>query len=447
MTTIGYLLLTAALLCSLLYIPISATIRPLSGPDAMEFAGLIFLSLARWIVLLGAVTIAAARGGFPWIHPSRGVQWLAALLFLGASGGLEFWSLDAATSGWYGREARPWVGAFAVVVPLIILLLTAAALSNGPRFSFRPSTLRMFAVGTILLMTLGVVVIGAKSHAGARERRAWAAEAEQERARARDEKLAAFRALGPASPLREWLPWTSESDDEIRDAAVVSIRARPRLIDEVAEILHSDDPLPGLRWLWLWTPDPPESLAGPVCDAAKALPDLARRRYDDEDPSNDSGVATACEALVVIADEFPGKEPEFRRSFEAIRAFLQSRALPEEQMSYDPTYRARAMLQYWFDRHPDTPTDSEAKVNEGASGTAKEHDHQEHQNQHSRLEDRPGPRAFAQDPADHRRRTLAGHTQRHQHGPELEEHPDRQRQARARRKTPLRAAPECSQLP
>ncbi len=352
MTILGYTLLAIALLCTVLYVPIATTIRPVSGPDGMGLIALFILTLGRWILLAVAVTIAATRGGFSWIHPGHGVQWIAVMFLLTASGGMELWSLDAATSGWYGREARPWVGAFAVVVPLVIVLLAAAALSRGPTALAGPSALRVAAGGAVLFMVLGAVVLGVRKNAAANERRAYLAEREKEEVRAQNEKLAAFRALGPASSLRDWLPWTSDSEDEIRTAAVDSIRARPRLFEEVAEILRSDDPLPALRWLWLWTPHPPASYARPVYDAAVALPNWARRLYDDEDKTNDSDVSTACEALVVIADAFRETDLDFRRPFEAMRAFLQSRALPEEQMSYDHTYQARAMLQYWFDRHP-----------------------------------------------------------------------------------------------
>lgn len=352
MTILGYVFLALALLCTVLYVPIAATIRPVSGPDGMGLIVLLILSLARWILLAAAVTIAATRGRFSWVHPSHGVQWFSLMFLLTASGGMELWSLDAATSGWFGREARPWVGAFAVAVPLVIVLLAASALSREPTALAGPSAHRVAAAGAVLLMVVGAVVLGVKNNAGAKERRAYLAERQSEEERARNEKLAAFRALGATSPLRDWLSYTSESDDEIRNEAVESIRARPRLLEEVSEILQSDDPLPALRWLWLWTPRPPASYARPVYDAAVTLPDWARRIYDDEDKTNDSDVSTACEALVVIAGAFQETDLDFRRPFEAIRAFLQSRALPEEQMSYDHTYQARAMLQYWFDRHP-----------------------------------------------------------------------------------------------
>jgi len=37
---------------------------------------------------------------------------------------------------------------------------------------------------------------------------------------------------------------------------------------------------------------------------------------------------------VVVADEIKGSGLDFRKPFEEMRAFLDSRALPEEQMSY-----------------------------------------------------------------------------------------------------------------
>jgi len=351
MTFAGIALLLLALGMTFLYIPVATTIRPVSGPDAMGLIGPIFLSGARALCLAAAIAIAASRGGFAWVHASRGAQWLALTALLAGSVALELWALAAAT-GSYGVPARAWVTAFAVVSPLAILLLTAAGLDRSGRWDIGTLTIRGAVAALVLLMLIGSAALGWKDREAARHRRAHVAVLEAEAQQVREAKLSAFRALGPGTPLREWLPFTAEPEDELRDAAVAAIRSRPSLDADLAEILRSDEPLPALRWLWLWSHDASATLARPMHDAALGLPEWAKRRYDDADPANDGDVSTACEALVVVVDRFAGLGVDFRPPIEALAAFLASRALPEEQMSYDPTYRARAMLQYWFDRHP-----------------------------------------------------------------------------------------------
>lgn len=350
MTIVSYVMLAFALLATILFVPISATIRPLSGPDAMELAGLFFLSMARALALALALSVAAVHGGFAWIHPNRGVQWLAVMAALIAVAGMELWSVTAATS-WYGTAARPSVAAFAVVAPLLLLLLALSALDRGRSVPVSAASLRWAAGALVLLLMAGGLDLGFKNRAVTLERRVYAAAQAAEERRVHEEKLSAVRALGPASPLRSWLPYTADSDDEIREAVLDSIRARPKLNQELAEILRSEDPLPALRWLWLWSQDRPEALAHALHDAAAGLPAWAGRRLDDENSMNDPEVGTACEALVVLVDEFEGFGLDFRKPLEALAAFLDSRALPEEQMSYDRTYQARSMLRYWFDAH------------------------------------------------------------------------------------------------
>jgi hypothetical protein len=273
---------------------------------------------------------------------------------------MELWSLSAAAS-WYGRAARPWVAAFAVVAPLLLVLLAGTALDHGRRIAVSTSTLRGIAAFWVLLLAAGALVLGLKNRVVSLERRAYVSAREAEEQQAYQEKLSAFQALRIESPLRSWLAYTEDPADEIRSAAVDSIRGRPGLHQELAEILRSDEPLPALRWLWLWSPDRPEALARALHDAASGLPEWARRRFDDVDTANDADVGTACEARVVLVDGFRDSGLDFRPPIEALSAFLNSRALPEEQMSYDRTYQARSMLQYWFNAHvADAPPDAPA---------------------------------------------------------------------------------------
>lgn len=351
MTIILAVVLALAFLMTLLFIPITVDIRPLSGPDAMGLAGVFFLALARALCILLVLSLVAARGGFAWIHPGRGVQAVVMLCALGCVVAMEIWAIDAAT-GWYGRAARGWVASFSLIAPTILILLAAAGLDRGRNLAVGTPAYRGAGAVVILLLVAGCADLARRNRVVARERRAHVAAMEAEQQRARDEKRAALHALDRNSPLQAWIAFTNDSDDDVREAAVDSIRTRPRLREELAAVLRGPDPLPALRWLWLWSHDRPAELAPALHDAAMRLPDWARDRYDDSERVNDGDVSTACEALVVLAEEFEVHGVDYREPIEKLAAFLNSRALPEDQLGSDPTYQARAMVQYWFNRHP-----------------------------------------------------------------------------------------------
>jgi hypothetical protein len=350
MTIVCGLLLALAMLMTLLFIPVAADVRPVSGADAMGLVTVLFLSAGRALCLLVVLLILSTRGGFAWLHPSKALQATLLLVVLGAGLAMEIWSLDAAT-GWYGRAAKPWVFTFSILLPMVLILFAAAALDRGRHFTAGAPLFRGAGILMVLLLVAGFADLSRRSRVVARERAAHAAELEAEAARAHSDKLAALRALNETSPLEAWIDFTNDSDDEVRESAVASIKARPTLHEDLAAILRSPEPLPAMRWLWLWSHDRPAELAHALHDAAVGLPEWARRRYDDGDPVNDGDVSTACEALVVLADEFQGHGVDFRAPIEALSAFLNSRALPEDQLGSDPTYQARSMLQYWFDKH------------------------------------------------------------------------------------------------
>ncbi|MDM7915516.1 MAG: hypothetical protein QUU85_09680, partial [Candidatus Eisenbacteria bacterium] len=186
---------------------------------------------------------------------------------------------------------------------------------------------------------------------GAREKREALAQRAAEETRVRDEGIAAFRGLDPNAPLRDWLPYTSDSIEEIREGAVAAIRSRPRLDEDLAEILRSAEPLPALRYISQWYRNPPASLAGPVSDAISSLPDWVRRRLDDSDDSNNYEIGNACDACLAIVDDFHDPRLDFRPGIERLVAYLDSRALPPERISYDSTHLARSTLHAWLDAH------------------------------------------------------------------------------------------------
>lgn len=351
MTILCAVALALALLMTLLFIPVALEIRPVSGPDSMGLASVFFLSWARILCLTFVLVVVSARGGSAWLHPSRAVQAILLLLAAGAVAAMEVWSLDAAT-GWYGRAARPWVVSFSVIAPSIMIFLAAAALDSGGKLGLSVAVLRGAGVVLVVLLLAGSVDLARKSRSVASERRERAAVMEAEARALQTAKLAAFQALDGESRLEAWLAYTNDSDEGIRTAAVDSIRVRPRLREELAAILRGPDPLPALRWLWLWSQDRPVELAHALHAAAAGLPGWARARLDDDDAANDGDVGTACEALVVLAEAFEVHGVDYRQPIEALAAFLRSRALPEERLGEDRTYQARSMLQYWFDRHP-----------------------------------------------------------------------------------------------
>ena len=123
-----------------------------------------------------------------------------------------------------------------------------------------------------------------------------------------------------------------------------------------------------LRFLWLWMPDPPASLADPIHEAIAGLPAWAERHItaragaapvgangetgapDDLPRERPVELSDMAQAAIVLADKYAQSGLDFVTPIRAFDEVLTRHALPEEQLGSDITYQPRSYLETWLER-------------------------------------------------------------------------------------------------
>jgi hypothetical protein len=181
-------------------------------------------------------------------------------------------------------------------------------------------------------------------------------------------RLAAVAAMGPHTPLGEWLPWLDSNDHEVQERALNAVRARPTLNADLTQMLRGPDAVRALRFIWLWMPEARLELAAPVRDAIAAMPAWATSFLDaphrpvqelNEDPAVPPAraidLSTACESVVAVATYYDKSGVDLAGPMRALYETVQARALPEERYAEDWTYQCRGYLKSWLDEHTKQP--------------------------------------------------------------------------------------------
>lgn len=355
---------TLLVLATLLALPIAVMVaeaRAVYGADAMGLFIFPATQVPQWAALIGVVLIVAQRGQLEWLHASRPVQaavggtWLALLGVVAVLVGFMAY-------GPHTDVFKPWAFILAVVMPLVVIVALAVHVNGSA--SPAPMAWRIGAICLSLVVVWGAFSMWRVELADERESAAVAARVDAEQARWMAEQHRKLAALSPTAPLQEWLPWLNVSQEELRNPALAAVRARPTLERDLAEMLRSNDAPRALRFLWLWMPRPPASLAAPTRDAIAALPVWAERFFatpprqppsDAPDgmpavfpPDEPVDLSDMAQAAIVLADAYRATNLDFVLPIRAFAVTLQRHALPPADLGTDVTYQARAFLDTWL---------------------------------------------------------------------------------------------------
>lgn len=367
MTLLANALLALAALLTALVALLVAEARHVGGADAMGLVVVPMLLGPRWLALASATGIAARRAALDWIHPSPAVQATVAIPWLALAGLASFSSVIVA-HGPHSAAFKPLAFALAVVVPAAVTAGAAIALNGAPSARSSPATWRLAAGALSLAVGAGALAMGRVEWSDARETRAAQVAADEARQAWLAEQHRTLQALSPQAPLREWLPWLNVSPVELQQRALDVVRARPTLEQDVAEMLRGDEAPLALRFMWLWMPDSPASLAEPARAAIARLPGWAEgylsqpptppdtadpdHLRDEFPPRHPVDLSDMAQAAIVIADRYRASGLDFVTPVRAFADVLARHALPEERLGEDVTYQPRAYLDTWLrDRH------------------------------------------------------------------------------------------------
>lgn len=355
-------LLIIAGLCTMLMVPVVVDLRRVSGADAMGLLTVFAVMAPRFAALAAAIAIAAARGGFPWLGTSRGVQAALGLGFHTLAGLASLASVAAAV-GPDSEAVKAWAYVFAIGFPAATIVAVAMTLGREPA-SIPAVAWRGAGIVLVAVLGAGGWTMWRVDQARQTDTEAQVAAMQAERDQVHARRLAALAAMSPQAPLGAWLPWIDSSDDEVRTRALDAVRARPALGAELAEMLRGPEAVRALRFIWLWMPDARPELADPVRDAFAAMPVWAEHVLDsppspgqarDEEQAPPEprviDLSSACESAVAVATYYRNSGVDFSPAFTELLTRLEARALPAEQYAEDPTRDCRDFLRVWLDTH------------------------------------------------------------------------------------------------
>jgi hypothetical protein len=238
-----------AILAGLLYAAELAIIRDASSGygagDSLDAAFVAVFAVALWIVLAGLMLVAFKNGKMPeWVA-------IAALVLLPLSG-----RASVTAAGIYATN-HDWTWIVPVLAPPVIVVyalwirIPALVAALSEQFA---SALAGAALVALIAASAWASYLDELA-APARQEKLQAAYKEQ---LALDEKIAAedrardearFAALGPDSPLRDYLEYVNSSDDRVPLAMEGARHARSRQADAVA-LLGEPEGLIKMREMW-----------------------------------------------------------------------------------------------------------------------------------------------------------------------------------------------------
>jgi len=213
--------------------------------DALAEAFVALLAIALWIVLAALMLVAFKNGRMP--------AWAAvgALVLLPLSGYASVTTVDLYTR--YGG----WPFIVPVLLPPVIVIY-ALCIRIPALAEALPETLSSVLAGFAIAALIAASIWASYLDELAAPARNEALQAAYDKMRAEQEKVAAedrardeakFAALGPGSPLRDYLEYLNGSDPRARQAMEGARHARSRQVDAVT-LLGERDRLVDLREYW-----------------------------------------------------------------------------------------------------------------------------------------------------------------------------------------------------
>jgi hypothetical protein len=352
MTIVCNILIGLAVLITILLFVLKADAGRMAGPDKGGEIVLFIIMGARWLLVAVVLAWCALAGRFDWIGGSTGTRVLVVLathLGIGFISGLAMAAALSQVAGVRlgGASAIGWAG-----LPILVMLIALAA-ADG-RVLGREGGVRWLqaalgaigAAGWLLAGALWVTTSIQTSRQRAESRAAMQAESDAQQsaweAKQREEE-AALEVMDRSLPLDQWIVMTHpQYSERHQERAAELIAQRPRLVEELTEMLGRDDPMQReyandfIRRL----KPPPRDLTPALARAQRMLAELLIEAVEGrtEQPRHALGMSSS----TLLTAEGMGDPAELR---EGLRALLEViRRLPDSQSQRDLIARYEAFL-------------------------------------------------------------------------------------------------------
>ncbi len=305
----------------------------------------------RWFCLALALAAGLRTGQFDWVSTRTSGRWLVVASAHLISGLASLFCLVEMS------ETHPpvplWLWALAALISLVVptVILTFLAVprpASGESQAPPPLWRGLLTACALAGIATGSIILWREHLDTLEVRRQEAVRKAEYRAREQT-GLAQLAQLPADAPLERWLPFTQvpEVSGRARDA----ISARPRLTQELASALRSNDATTRaltLDYLCLGggvRPPLPDELIAPVCEALQAM--AASQRAQAETQANLPAIAfdEPCMTMLILPKRFPGHEADFVGPVRALRA-----TLDREPKDAEPTI-GQQELDSWLQSH------------------------------------------------------------------------------------------------
>jgi len=235
---------------------------------AQGYAGITVIVL--WLLLAILAFIAATGGEMPSI--AKGL----ALVLVPASGAAAFVAIDLAASS--AGTGPQWPLVIPTAGPLVIMAYAVWATVPAIRSAIPPNVAGAIAGGTLLVLSIApwplVKARGKEeSERSARNAAAYEVERTRDEGEARQEALARYEKLTPASPLWLWMEFL-EGDSALRSSAIGRIGAVPSRQADAEQMLGR-----GVRDLMYHLPYLSLTATPALCEGARGIARAASARF------------------------------------------------------------------------------------------------------------------------------------------------------------------------
>ncbi len=353
MTILGNIFLGIAALVFLLFVVSVIGKETPRGSDAlMGYAWSIILFYLFFLVCMTIVAIAIGwRGGFDWISPSKGTQ------FLFVAGGLLATILTAALSGLFKGEPgataalfRIFSGFAPVFVPLVLLVTGAILLNDGLRTAVPVAA---YKIPLMVVFGLGILGVGMGIFA-------WISQTSQnntarlesmqaDQARYHQDHLNSIEACDVTKNMSNILVYTDANHDkEVREKAIEKIKTNPEWQQELIRLLENKGALEAFTFLASNEVDDKTMFLAPVNTGVLSVADWIRRQIREASQPHhfyQDQFSWELERMLRTVDKFKGLGTDYRPAVREVRA-----AFNEPTDVKKPEFNCIIRLESWIKR-------------------------------------------------------------------------------------------------
>ncbi|MFN0175372.1 MAG: hypothetical protein ACKVU0_12035 [Saprospiraceae bacterium] len=354
MTILGNIFLGIAALVFLLFAVSVIGKETPRGSDALT--GYAWTIILFNLFFLGCMTIVAIaigwKGGFDWISPSKGTQFLFVAI------GLLATILTAALSGLFKGEPgamavllRVFSGFAPALIPLVLIVTGAILLNDGLRAAVPMAVYKIPLMVVFGLGILGVTAgISTWISQNSENNMARLESIEADQARYHQDHLNSIETCDVTKNMSNIMVYTDANHDkDVREKALAKIKTNPEWQQELVRLLENKGGSEAFTFLASNEVDDKTMFLVPVNTGVLSLADWVRRKIREASQPHhfyQDQFSWEMERMLRTVDKFKGLGTDYRPAIREVRA-----AFDEPTEVKKPKYNCITSLESWIKRN------------------------------------------------------------------------------------------------